>query len=319
MDPFQAKKAKAESEVTGVSRSGRVRKKSSKLVDFESLDEIERPHKRQPLTQRKPEPMDFNSPRAKVSPHKQDEFQTYKKQKDDFSYDDLDPPPSGSDYDSDAYEGGTGDSSDESESGSDYDTNTGNSVGFQKIDTDGESGLNHMFMSEKEKKRLIIKDGKIIGRNRIPKRDDDMKFKNTSISLTKPNQTKFVAKKASLGAFTSFQLGMPNVGNTQVSPPSPRAKEGNAVYKVNGIMPVDVAAHLKLLGESLTIIGERLKEHEGQIAVSGSLSVLLDSLLCALGPLLCLTQQIPELHENSCTTEQLSKILDNVAFIMPGL
>ena len=65
------------------------------------------------------------------------------------------------------------------------------------------------------------------------------------------------------------------------------------------------------------MIGERLMEHEGQIAgvllkisermlchvakrppqhtkcatsVSGSLSVLLDSLLCAMGPLLCLTQ-----------------------------
>lgn len=32
----------AELEVTGVSRSGRVRKKSSKLTDFESPDEIER-------------------------------------------------------------------------------------------------------------------------------------------------------------------------------------------------------------------------------------------------------------------------------------
>jgi hypothetical protein len=29
---------------------------------------------------------------------------------------------------------------------------------------------------------------------------------------------------------------------------------------------VDVAAHLKLLGESLTIIGERLKEHEVSFA-----------------------------------------------------
>ena len=29
-----------------------------------------------------------------------------------------------------------------------------------------------------------------------------------------------------------------------------------------GISPTDVAAHLKLLGDSLTIIGERLKEHE---------------------------------------------------------
>ncbi|KAG8324956.1 negative regulation of Wnt signaling pathway [Homalodisca vitripennis] len=36
----------AELEVTGVSRSGRVRKKSSKLTDFESLDEVERYRKK---------------------------------------------------------------------------------------------------------------------------------------------------------------------------------------------------------------------------------------------------------------------------------
>lgn len=35
-----------ELEVTGVSRSGRVRKKSSKLTDFESIDEGERNRKK---------------------------------------------------------------------------------------------------------------------------------------------------------------------------------------------------------------------------------------------------------------------------------
>lgn len=40
---------------------------------------------------------------------------------------------------------------------------------------------------------------------------------------------------------------------------------GPGLYKVVGTQPVDVAAHLKLLGESLSIIGERLKEHEVQI------------------------------------------------------
>ncbi|XP_075235726.1 uncharacterized protein LOC142332908 isoform X2 [Lycorma delicatula] len=92
---------------------------------------------------------------------------------------------------------------------------------------------------------------------------------------------------------------------------------GPGLYKVIGTQPIDVAAHLRLLGESLTIIGERLKEHDGQIAVSGSLSVLLDSLLCVLGPLLCLTQQVPEM--NVCPQQQLTKILDNIAYIMPGL
>lgn len=82
------------------------------------------------------------------------------------------------------------------------------------------------------------------------------------------DQSKFNTKKSTNasvkstpGPLQAFQLGIPTVGAT-VSPPSPRGKETNSIYKVNGIKPIDVAAHLKLLGESLTIIGERLKEHE---------------------------------------------------------
>uniref|UniRef100_A0A669Q098 HMG-box containing 4 n=1 Tax=Phasianus colchicus TaxID=9054 RepID=A0A669Q098_PHACC len=71
--------------------------------------------------------------------------------------------------------------------------------------------------------------------------------------------------------------------------------------------PIDVAAHLQLLGESLSLIGHRLQETEGMVAVSGSLSVLLDSILCALGPLACLTTQLPEL--NGCPKHVLVSFL----------
>uniref|UniRef100_A0A673M811 HMG box domain-containing protein n=1 Tax=Sinocyclocheilus rhinocerous TaxID=307959 RepID=A0A673M811_9TELE len=81
--------------------------------------------------------------------------------------------------------------------------------------------------------------------------------------------------------------------------------------------PIDAAAHLQLLGESLSLIGRRLQETEGMVTVSGSLSVLLDSVLCALGPLACLTSQVPEL--NGCPHHVLSNTLDNIAYVMPGL
>ncbi|KAI5705727.1 hypothetical protein M8J76_006559 [Diaphorina citri] len=89
------------------------------------------------------------------------------------------------------------------------------------------------------------------------------------------------------------------------------------LFKVTGTQPLDIAAHLRLLGDNLTIIGERLKDTQGRMAISGGMSLLLDSFLCALGPLLCLTQQIPE--ENGCSPETLSHVLDNIAYIMPGL
>ncbi|CAL8270903.1 unnamed protein product [Lota lota] len=87
--------------------------------------------------------------------------------------------------------------------------------------------------------------------------------------------------------------------------------------RIPDVDPIDAAAHLQLLGESLSLIGHRLQETEGMVAVSGSLSVLLDSILCALGPLTCLTAQIPQL--NGCPRNVLSNTLDNVAYIMPGL
>lgn len=87
--------------------------------------------------------------------------------------------------------------------------------------------------------------------------------------------------------------------------------------RVPEVDPIDAAAHLQLLGESLSLIGHRLQETEGMVAVSGSLSVLLDSILCALGPLTCLTAQVPQL--NGCPRSVLSNTLDNIAYIMPGL
>jgi len=101
------------------------------------------------------------------------------------------------------------------------------------------------------------------------------------------------------------------------SPMSP-SYASSGLFKVTGTDPLDAAAHLKLLGESLTVIGERLTEHDGQIAVSGSLSVLSDSLLCALGPLMCMTKEVPELKE-AVPDVTLKAILDNIAYIMPGL
>ncbi|XP_019749133.1 HMG domain-containing protein 4a isoform X1 [Hippocampus comes] len=102
-----------------------------------------------------------------------------------------------------------------------------------------------------------------------------------------------------------------------VSPNRAPATMSLSPARVPDVDPIDAAAHLQLLGESLSLIGHRLQETEGMVAVSGSLSVLLDSILCALGPLTCLTAQIPQL--NGCPRNVLSNTLDNIAYIMPGL
>ncbi|XP_023014930.1 HMG box-containing protein 4 isoform X2 [Leptinotarsa decemlineata] len=302
MDSFQSKKQKTEDlEVTGVSRSGRVRKKSSKLMDFESPDEIERSFNKRPPNQSKKIESHESTPR------KQKHDEVYSKED---NYENYDMEESGSEYNSE-YEptANTTESSidDSVESDSDFENEGG---GFRRLDA-GSS-----------KKKLVIKDGKIIKAEKLKGKDKEQ-FANFNKSLSakaplkpSPNKKPPISKTSPV-SLAPFQMGIGNYENINISPPSPRGKD--SPFRVGGVKPIDVAAHLKLLGESLTIIGERLKEHEGQIAVSGSLSVLLDSLLCALGPLLCLTQQIPELQENCCTPEELMSTLDNVAFIMPGL
>nr|CAI5841005.1 unnamed protein product [Callosobruchus analis] len=246
-------------------------------MDFESPDEIER---------------SFNKRSSALpTPRKTENLESSPKK--EGNYDHYDMEDSGSEYNSE-YEQPTNtteSSIDESvESDSDFEGDEG---GFKRLDT-GSS-----------KKKLIIKDGKIMKADKVKGRDKGSKSAGKRTPTHKPSQL----QAATFSNTSGYEINL--------SPPSPRGKDSG--YKGNGIKPIDVAAHLKLLGESLTIIGERLKEHEGQIAVSGSLSVLLDSLLCALGPLLCLTQQIPELQENCCSPEQLMSTLDNVAFIMPGL
>lgn len=122
--------------------------------------------------------------------------------------------------------------------------------------------------------------------------------------LPDPPKTKGALKGVGLGA----GLGSPNRGSGGVT---------LSPARVPDVDPIDAAAHLQLLGESLSLIGHRLQETEGMVAVSGSLSVLLDSILCALGPLTCLTAQVPQL--NGCPRNVLSNTLDNIAYIMPGL
>ncbi|XP_072511962.1 HMG domain-containing protein 4 isoform X2 [Notamacropus eugenii] len=128
-----------------------------------------------------------------------------------------------------------------------------------------------------------------------------------------------VKRKAASGSEGAMRVKASPTGvmSPHKKSPSSTVVSSSSPAKVPETDPIDVAAHLQLLGESLSLIGHRLQETEGMVAVSGSLSVLLDSIICALGPLACLTTQLPEL--NGCPKQVLSNTLDNIAYIMPGL
>ncbi|XP_012524939.1 HMG box-containing protein 4 isoform X3 [Monomorium pharaonis] len=416
---------KSDLEVTGISRSGRVRKKSSKLVDFESDDLTENKLKRQKAQQQQLQtqqqlldqyevqqqqqqqilPTQSSQTSGNVGQQRKNAGSNHAQQRLKMETSISDNEGQSSTSESDDPIGINEDERDSIDSGSDNEVDSlmidEREMGFRKLEPPAgqeiPSQANSLYMLEKCKKKLIIKDGKIIGKSKAQRKDKGktrftaymlwskkirqelleqspyMDFAAISKRLgelwaTVPHLEKYnwrrrakrlAAKPHSLPASKdepvwkmpppasrkkfinkigngketkstptkkTIQLGVPSVvGNVPVSPPSNRTSKdlvnepviGTGMYKVVGTQPIDVAAHLKLLGESLTIIGERLKEHDGQIAVSGSLSVLLDSLLCALGPLICLTQQLPE--TNGARPETLSQMLDNIAYLMPGL
>ncbi|KAL0106335.1 hypothetical protein PUN28_016213 [Cardiocondyla obscurior] len=416
MDVFGSSRARAQKsdEVTGISRSGRVRKKSSKLVDFESDDLTENKIKRQKTQQlQNQQLLDQYEVQQQILPTQSNQASNVGQQRKHSGSSQVqqrlknlsDNEGQSSSSESDDPTELNEEESYSLDSGSDNDIDPlmidEREMGFRKLEPpsgqETPSQANSLYMLEKCKKKLIIKDGKIIGKSKTQRKDKGktrftaymlwakkirqelleqspyMDFAAISKRLgelwaTVPHLEKYnwrrrakrlAAKPHSLpaskdesiwkmpppasrkkfinkigngketkpaSAKKTIQLGVPSVvGNVPVSPPSNRTNKdlvnepviGTGMYKVVGTQPIDVAAHLKLLGESLTIIGERLKEHDGQIAVSGSLSVLLDSLLCALGPLICLTQQLPE--TNGAKPETLSKMLDNIAYLMPGL
>ncbi|XP_071444152.1 HMG box-containing protein 4 isoform X2 [Hetaerina americana] len=463
---FLQKKTKQEGsdhlEVTGVSRSGRVRKKSSKLTDFESPDEIDPRYRRRvekevPIPKQRAQtthhaPAAISSidnsqahgqSRARIAressplpPSQSEDEEEEDEEEDDaeeeanyvMKNDSESTMESGSEMGMYPHEGATAeDFSSDSSGGGEYEEGEMEDEGLEEEEeeegeaaTSDDIGSNHhmrskesdtgvsqatsLYMLEKSsKKKLIVRDGKIVGRMKAQRKDKgktrftaymlwakevrqeilrvnpDMDFATISKRLgelwaTVPTNEKYNWKRRAkrlavkgnrMGVIDTARWKSPPARNKflnktgsrpvdrassrwqnashgqqratqpaaqQATPPSVPTNEsssgpvagvvdptvGTGLYKVVGTQPVDVAAHLGLLGESLMIIGERLTEHEGQIAVSGSLSVLLDSLLCAIGPLLCLAQQIPE-AAHACPQHTLSKILDNIAYVMPGL
>ncbi|XP_053711328.1 HMG box-containing protein 4-like [Synchiropus splendidus] len=81
--------------------------------------------------------------------------------------------------------------------------------------------------------------------------------------------------------------------------------------------PVCAASHLQLLGESLYLIGQHLLQTDKSVCLHRSLFLLLDSLMCSMVPLICLTSQVPELRSSAEYT--LASSLENIAYLMPGL
>lgn len=287
--------------IGGVSRSGRIRKKSSKLADFESPDEIEKP-----IVKKKP----IKETQASASPSVNTVESTPKVE---YSLNDFENAPDQQvDDDIDASE----------DDGGALVIDDSRKTGLKRKRTPSEvdkskTGSPFLIWGKSRRRELAAQNpgwtpGELAQQlwaqwQKLPEAEKQaVKAKIDPVEDTQPPAKK--KRSPPVGS-----LGSPNSSTV-----APVPSTGKITPKIPpGTDILDSAAHLKLLGESLAVIGERLTKHVGQIALSGSLSVLMDSLVCAMGPLMCLTQHVTEL--NGAPPEQLKQILDNVAYIMPGL
>lgn len=98
----------------------------------------------------------------------------------------------------------------------------------------------------------------IIERPQIKTKNRKMK-----VELKAARSPKKLAKKgASITSAPPAPVAISNKSNQHTNNKSVGSPVTPGPYRVTGLGPTEVAAHLKLLGDNLTIIGERLKEHE---------------------------------------------------------
>lgn len=183
-------------EVTGISRSGRVRKKSSKLVDFESPDDLtENKLKRQKAQQLQTQqlldqyevqqqqqqqilPTQSSQSHQIVGRQRKNSGSNHVQQRIKVeSLSDNEIQSSGSE--SDDPSGINEDERYSMDSGSDNEVDPlmidDRETGFRKLEPpsgqETPSQANSLYMLEKCKKKLIIKDGKIIGKTKAQRKD----------------------------------------------------------------------------------------------------------------------------------------------------
>lgn len=101
--------------------------------------------------------------------------------------------------------------------------------------------------------------------------------------------------------------------------PAPAFVEAETPTSIENKMkniPMAVATHLRVLGESMSSIGHKLSQQDSN-DLPGPLSDLLDSTLCALNCLMFLTCVDPKL--NGCPISTHLRAMDNIAYVMPGV
>lgn len=97
--------------------------------------------------------------------------------KTEYSFDD-EPPLSGSEYDSEQFDDSNNLESSGDSMDSESDLDTPDHAGFHRLDVDTDSlGNQSLYMSEKStKKKVVIKDGKIVGQQKTQRKDKGFCF-----------------------------------------------------------------------------------------------------------------------------------------------
>lgn len=111
-----------------------------------------------------------------------------------------------------------------------------------------------------------ITTSKFLNKNSTPKTGKKRRGRPLKKSLhMKDERKKSVAQSPKIAKSTTLKVSGSSSANKNKHAVNKTSPSTSTAHKTSGIEPADVAAHLKLLGDSLTIIGSRLKEHEVRI------------------------------------------------------
>lgn len=288
-------------EVTGVSRSGRVRKKSSKLTDFQSPDEIEAARAVKRATHHRPHKMSHLHTATNDLSLMPSALET------DLDIDDIsDDAPlqpllsvlnvqsinSDDEPTQDDHDGFDALVIDTTVKKSAYMTEKNARKKMRK--DKGKSRYTAYILWSKEARRQMMKAHPELDFSAVSRRLSEMwanvpsaeKFtwrrraKKMASKIEKAAKakekhadakvanSKFLNRNSSTRKKSDKKSTTTPSGTATTSRSKDNAKNGTTtndragVYKVTGTGPIDAAAHLKLLGDSLSVIGQRLKEHE---------------------------------------------------------
>jgi hypothetical protein len=146
---------------------------------------------------------------------------------------------------------------------------------------------------------------------------------NKAIKRKKTSDDQPILLQKTLNQYSKQQTSL-----SSIRPPNAFVKQPTIVAPPKNYDIVDIAAGIYLLGESLTKMGEKVRQlgHLNPRGTSAATSIdnlsaiLFDGTLCACNLMACIGNEITSTNPSTTKSDPLTnKLIENVGIILPGL